>query len=64
MPLASLPDNVRFTSMLLGGMFAWIAAGVFAVQFIRARRAHLDYLGRMAKWRASGESLPVVEQPE
>ncbi len=63
-PLASLPDNVRFTSMLLGGMFAWIAAGVFAVQFIRARRAHLDYLGRMAKWRASGESLPVVEQPE
>ncbi|MGE3855359.1 MAG: hypothetical protein AB7G21_00230 [Dehalococcoidia bacterium] len=60
-PLLPVSDTVRFTSMSVGGTVAWIAVGAFAVLFIRARRAHLEYVGRMAKWRAGGESLPVVE---
>lgn len=60
-PMLPVDDTVRFASMSLGGTLAWIAAGAFAVLFIRARRAHLAYLARMAKWRAEGGELRVVE---
>ncbi|MDA0302011.1 MAG: hypothetical protein O2822_05735 [Chloroflexi bacterium] len=60
-PVLPGAEAARFASMSLGATVAWIAVGAFAVLFIRARRAHVDYLSRMAKWRAGGDSLPVVE---
>ena len=62
-PMTAVPDVVRFASMSLGGTIAWVAVGAFAVLFIRARRAHLEYLRRMATWRAA-LALPVIDQPE
>ena len=62
-PMTAVPDVVRFASMSLGGTIAWIAVGAFAALFIRARRAHLEYLRRMATWRAA-QVLPVIDQPE
>jgi len=60
-PLMPVTDGVRFTSMAIGGTLALVAVAAFGVLFIRARRAHLEYLRRLAGWR--GESLPVVEEP-
>lgn len=58
-PLAPVTHEVPFASMALGGTIAWVTVAVFAVLFIRARRAHLAYLRRTAAWRAG--SLTVLE---
>ncbi len=62
-PLFGVPYEVRMGSMAIGGTLALIAVVAFAVLFVRARRAHLEYLRRMAAWRAGGEPLTVLDGP-
>lgn len=59
LPLAGVGGTARFWSMALGGALGWLAVAAFAVMFLRARRAHVAYLQRVAVWRL--QALPSID---
>lgn len=50
-PLANLDATLELWLMAAGGGIAFVCVATFAVMFVRARRMHVAYLAKVAKWR-------------
>ncbi len=57
-PLAAVPDGIRFWSMAAAGLLGLGTVIAFSVIVVRAQRAHRTYLDRIARFGRN--ALPVV----